>query len=148
MIFTLLTLFPFPWHFLYATNSFFDVSLITWLLYQFPQKHTNNVKKFCKFIFKSFRIINWFAYCIKCIRFPVICFAKFCNLALIPSSFYNTTFILSQKEFQGNKINQVLDSEIWYLYSNIFKINNYTRYKRIFNIALQGCLRQGCMFVS
>ena len=89
MIFTLLTLFPFPWHFLYATNSFFDVSLITWLLYQFPQKHTNNVKKFCKFIFKSFRIINWFAYCIKCIRFPVICFAKFCNLALIPSSFYN-----------------------------------------------------------
>ena len=139
MIFTLLTLFPFPWHFLYATNSFFDVSLITWLLYQFPQKHTNNVKKFCKFIFKSFRIINWFAHCIKCIRFPVICLAKFCNLALIPSSFYNN---------RDNKINQVLDSEIWYLYSNIFKINNYTRYKRIFNIAQQGCLGQRCMLVS
>ena len=89
MIFKLLTLFPFPWNFLYATNSFFDISLITWLLYQFPQKHTNNVKKFCKFILKSFRIINWFAYCIKCTRFPVICFAKFCNLALIDISFYN-----------------------------------------------------------
>ena len=133
MIFKLLTLFPFPWHFLYATNSFFDISLITWLLYQFPQKHTNNVKKFCKFIFKSFRIINWFAYCIKCIRFPVICFAKFCNLALIPSSYHNNREIRKSIKFLILK------------YDICIQIYLYTR---IFNIALQGCLRQGCMLIS